>query len=86
MTHPQKIAALKALLAEGRFHHATHRRGSGLWNGLWIYEKTNTTGGRFFEQYSPAFCFFDSDGREQQDEAHTLVRHTGVSVGAYGRG
>lgn len=86
MTFQEKIEALKTLMNEGRFHHATHRTGSGLWNGLWIYEKTGVDGGRFFEQYTPAFCFFDSDGRERQDTAYAIVRTTGVSVGAYGQG
>ena len=83
MTHAEKIAALKTLLAEGRFHHATHRTGSGLWNGLWIYENDDPSSPF---PYKPALCFYDSEGRAQQDEAYSLVRHTGISVGARGQG
>lgn len=90
MTHAEKIAALSAMVADGRFHHATHRIGNGLFDGLWIYKK-NAKG---FRGYSPAFAFFDSDpdatsrdmSRARQDEAYAIVRHTGVSVGAYGQG
>ena len=84
--YDDKLAALQAMLAEGRFHHATHRTGSGLWSGLWIYERTGVKGGRFFEAYKPALCFYASARCEQQDGAYALVRGTGVSLGAYGRG
>lgn len=87
MTHAEKIAALKCMLTIGMFHHATHRNsGPSLWNGLWIYERTLQEGGRFFQAYQPAFCFFDSEGHAEQAEAYALVRGTGVSLGSYGNG
>lgn len=82
-TFEEKIAALKAMLAEGRFHHATHRDHGKLWAGLFIYEKEP---GNTFNGFKLAFSFPDSRGRAEQDAAYALVRHTGVSVGAYGKG
>lgn len=76
-----KLTALRGMLADGSFHHATHRLDSpSLWNGLWIYKRDSAG----FAAYSPAFCFYEGD--PQQSEAHELVRHTGVSVGARGEG
>ena len=70
---------LRELLASGQFHHATYRGFGTLWEGLWIYAKYE--GMRGFE---PVGSFLKDD--PELDAAHELVRHTGVSVGAYGQG
>ena len=71
---------LQTLLDNGTFHHATYREIGTLWEGLWIYGKDI----RGFRGYSVVGCF----GKDHADlaVAHKLVRGTGVSVGAYGRG
>ena len=74
------IEALKQLLDSGKFHHATYRNFGTLWEGLWIYA-SNPTVGRGFEPVGS----FPKDS-PQLDEAHSLVRHTGISVGSYGQG
>ena len=71
------IDELKSLIAEGKFHHATYRDHGTLWEGLWIYEKSDDRIG-----FKPAGSF----PKGTEDEAYQLVRHTGVSNGAYGRG
>ena len=79
-----KIDALKEMLAEGRFHHATHRHsGPTLWHGLYVYEKDDPNGERFFQRYKLAITFYD--GPEEQ-EAYALVRHTGVCAVSYTAG
>ncbi len=73
------IEKLKALLESGQFHHATYRNIGTLWEGLWIYQRFD--GLRGFE---PVGMF--PKGDTSLDQAHELVRHTGVSVGSFGRG
>jgi hypothetical protein len=74
------LDSLKAMLADGSFDHATYRNHGTLWEGLWIYER-NATG---FRGYAPAGCFHKDS--PDLDAAFELVRGTGISVGAYGRG
>ncbi len=73
------LEQLKELLASGQFHHATYRNFGTLWEGLWIYRKYDGLRG-----FKPAGCF----GKDSPllHDAEELVRGTGVSVGAYGRG
>ncbi len=74
------IAELTQMLAEGLFDHATYREIGSIWEGLWIYAR-NPNG---FRGYSVAGCF----NRDSPDlkAAEALVRGSGVSVGAFGRG
>ena len=74
------IEVLQALLDTGEFHHATYRNIGTLWEGLHVYRKS-ATGFRGFE-HATLIGKNDPD----LDRAHELVRHTGISVGAYGRG
>jgi len=74
------IDKLRESLASGRFHHATYRNIGTLWEGLWWYEK-DANGSRGF---SVAGCVNKTD--PAIDEAHELVRGTGMSVGSYGQG
>ena len=78
-TWAMKLEALKDLLENGNFHHATYRDFGTLWEGLVVYVKYD--GLRGFE---PAGTFPKND--PDLDVAHELVRHTGISVGAYGQG
>ena len=71
---------LKAMLADKTFDHATYRNHGTLWEGLWIYEKSD--GG--FRGYAPVGAFYKEN--PDLDAAFELVRGTGISVGAYGRG
>ena len=71
---------LKALLAAGAFDHATYRNHGTLWEGLWIYVKAE----HGFRGYAPAGAFFKDS--PDLDAAFEVVRGTGLSVGAYGRG
>lgn len=75
-----QLSELKRLVDSGEFHHATYRNIGTLWEGLHIYRKA-ATGFRGFE----GIGYFPK-GDPELDAAHDLVRHTGVSVGAYGRG
>ena len=71
---------LRAMRADGTFHHATYRNHGTLWEGLWIYGKAENG----FRGYAPVGCF----GKDNPDlaTAETLVRGTGISVGAFGNG
>ena len=75
-----KIAELQALLDSGTFHHATYREQGSIWEGLWIYAK-DANG---FRGYRVVGCF-GKDSPELQ-AASALVRGSGISIGAYGRG
>lgn len=74
------LEALRELLTTEQFHHATYRNIGTLWEGLHIYRRS-ATGFRGFEGVG----YFPKNDPDL-DAAHELVRHTGVSVGAYGRG
>jgi hypothetical protein len=74
------IKDLKAMLESQTFHHATYRNQGTLHEGLWIYVRKETG----FRGYDVAGCF-PKDSPELES-AFELVRGTGISVGAYGRG
>jgi hypothetical protein len=74
------LEALKQILASGEFHHATYRNIGTLWEGLWIYTKQAGAARGFYPAGS-----FPKDSADLK-AAEDLVRHTGVSVGAFGRG
>lgn len=80
MTAQEKIDALKEMLANGTFDHATYRDRGTLWEGLHIYTK-NAEG---FRGYEHSMIFHA--GTPELKEAEALTRGTGVSVGAYGEG
>ena len=85
------LSELKELRDSGQFHHATYRNQRTLWEGLWIYRKSETG----LRGFAVAGCFnarLDSDmhprtqGDTEIDDAMNLVSDTGISVGAYGQG
>lgn len=76
-----KLSKLKAMLADGTFHHATYRDIGKCWEGLFIYPKEE---GGFRGYGGPVFSFRKND--PDLEAAHELLRGTGASVGAYGRG
>lgn len=76
------LEALKALLASGEFHHATYRNFGTLWEGLYFYRR-DVNAARGFELAGAVNARMDADAMV---EAESLVRATGVSVGAYGQG
>jgi hypothetical protein len=73
------IEQLKNLLSSGQFDHATYREIGSIWEGLYIYAKEDSKIG-----FNLVGSFNVADGLA--DEAHELVRHTGVSVGSRGNG
>ncbi len=75
-----KLDQLKALMENGEFHHATYRCMNSLWEGLWIYKRSEIG----FRGFEPIGCFYKAS--PDLDAAHKLVAHTGVSVGAFGQG
>jgi hypothetical protein len=75
------LQILKSMIEDGTFHHATYRNDvPSLWAGLWIY-RHDASGFRGFVSAGA----FAKDSQDL-DAAYELVRWTGVSVGAYGRG
>jgi hypothetical protein len=68
------IEQLKTLMNSGRFHHATYRDHGTIWEGLWIYEKSEDRLG-----YKPVGSF----PKGTEDEAYKLVRSSGVYEGSY---
>lgn len=91
--HAEKIEVLKAMIADGRFHHATVKvEGPALWHGLYIYEKEPDNQ---FNGYRLAMSFYngdsytresDEDARLKEREAYELVRNFGPCMGSYARG
>ena len=73
------LEQLKALMESGQFHHATYRELGTIWEGLYIYVKEDSKIG-----FNLAGSFNKADGLA--DAAYDMVRNTGVSLGAYGRG
>lgn len=77
------LEALKKIIADGDFHHATYR--TNFARGLHIYSVAKPGSGfRGFEYagfFSEALCT-----KEEIDAAYDVVRNTGVSVGSYGNG
>lgn len=72
------IDQLNTMLADETFHHATYRDHGTIWEGLWIYAKADGWPG-----FKPIGSFPKGAAA---DEAYEVVRQTGVSVGAFGRG
>jgi hypothetical protein len=76
------LERLKALLESGQFHHATYRQLGTIWEGFYIYEKAP-------DPKWVGYCLVGSFNKSEGDlmlAAEDMVRHTGVSLGAYGRG
>lgn len=71
---------LQQLLDSQEFHHATYRNQGTLWEGLWIYRKSETG----FRGYEPAGSF--SKNSPDLDKAHNLCSGTGISLGCMGEG
>jgi hypothetical protein len=86
------LAALKELLANDQFHHATYRNQGTLWEGLHIYRKSD--GGRGFEHVTiipgrvgREFCGGTREtNRSILDEAYRLIGGQRLHLGAYGEG
>ena len=77
------VEMLQSMFADGTFHHATYRF-DGVWQGLWIYRKSDG-----FRGFEPAGCFncYKQDHPELDAAYEVLRQHNhGHSVGAYGRG
>jgi hypothetical protein len=77
MTQEQvdRLQILSTMLADGSFHHATYRDQGTVWEGLYIYQKSDNQMG-----YELALGFMKG---QEADDAHNLVRHTGVSLGSF---
>ncbi len=76
------IQELKDLVASGNFHHATYRELNTIWEGLYIYAVDPDPK---WIVYRLVGSFNKSEGAIA-DEAYNIVRHTGVSLGTYGKG
>lgn len=74
------IDELRDLVASGEFHHATYRSHGTVWEGLWFYRR-DADG---FRGFTMAGSVPKND--PDLEEAFILVRHSGISVGAYGEG
>jgi hypothetical protein len=74
------LQELRDMKDSGTFHHATYRNLGTLWEGLWIYSSDL----RGFGGYTVAGCFAKDSA--ELEAAEDLVRGTGISIGAYGRG
>jgi hypothetical protein len=74
------LEMLQALRDSGEFHHATYRNQGTLWEGLHIYRR-DADGFRGFSH-----CGMIPKDDPTLDAAYAIVRNTGVSLGAYGRG
>ncbi len=75
------LEELKSLQESGQFHHATYRELGTIWEGLYIYANDDDPK---WVGYRLVGSFNKSDGLA--DAAYDLVRNSGVSLGAYGRG
>jgi hypothetical protein len=76
-----KIYDLQQLIDSSEFHHATYREIGKLWEGLWVYKKSNWSRG-----FDVAGCFYkDSEDLEKAYELLRAIKH-GISVGSYGQG
>lgn len=92
-TGKEGLEILKKLISEGQFHHATYRDKGTIWEGLWIYRKSET-GRRGFEvagcipgRVGEEFCGGTRNtNRPELDEAYRLIDGGRLSVGAYGEG
>ena len=72
------LAKLRAMLADGSFHHATYRY--DISRGWHIYAKADNG----FRGFTYALGF--SEGSHVADAVAELVRNTGWSLGSYGNG
>ena len=91
------LAILRALIANGTFHHATYRDVGTIWEGLAIYRK-DPVGPRGFAYVTKIpgrlreeFCGGTRDtNKTALDEAYHLIRAydggSGVHVGSFGNG
>ena len=80
------IQELQSLIDSGEFHHATDKPANGLWSGLHIYRRAEN-GFNGFEHAGVFSSRADLGGNiDDYNAAYQLVRASGVSVGAYGRG
>ena len=70
---------LRRIIDDGEFHHATYRDIGRLFEGLVIYVKHDGPVG-----FKPVWRF----GKDSPDldGAEEMVKHTGISVGSFGRG
>ena len=79
---------LRALIASGKFHHATAKLGRGrCWDGLYIYESGDGPG--YCRGFKLTGSFPYGWGERESPEmtaAMELVKNTGWSFGAYGEG
>jgi hypothetical protein len=80
MKQSNNLQALVKMLADGSFHHATYRNVGTLWEGLWIYQRSETG----FRGFESAIAFLKND--PELPQAEELTRGTGISVGVYGQG
>lgn len=71
------VTELQELIDCKRFHHATYRNLSTVWEGLYIYENTSDPLG-----FALAGVFHKTD--PYLIDAYDAVRSTGVSVGGRG--
>ena len=74
------IEALRAMLDNETFHHATYRNIGKLWEGLHIYTK-DEHGFRGFV-HAGVFSVRTAD----LERAMEITARTGISVGSYGKG
>jgi len=75
------IESLKAILADGTFHHATYR--TDFARGLHIYSIAKPGSGFRGFEYAGAFSEYDPLPLAC---AYHLTRRTGISLGSYGQG
>lgn len=71
---------LSELVRSGRFHHASYRDHGTVWEGLHVY--AGDANG--FRGYSYVGAFFKDN--PELHAAEEAVKHTGISIGAYGNG
>lgn len=74
-----KLDHLRDLLSEDSLHHATYRNHGSIWEGLYIYIKSSKN-----FRFEPCLVFGKND--PDLTAAENIVRHTGISFGAYGKG
>jgi hypothetical protein len=75
------LTELRTMLDSGTFHHATYRDIGKLWEGLFIYAIAE-------DDLWIGYRLAGSFGKDDPDlaAAEDMVRHTGISVGAFGQG
>lgn len=73
---------LKTMLDDGSFHHATYRNHGTLWEGLWIYRRSQTG----WCGFDVAGCFNKTNPDLDLAERMVMVTGTGISIDYYGNG